>query len=160
MLFDVEADPGETKDLAAELPGEVTKLRTAHEAWFADVSSTRGFAPQRISLGSDEENPTTLTRQDWRGPQAGWTPKSVGHWEVEVEQHGSYALTVRYDAVPAEAQVRVAFAGKQFEQMVPAGSQQCTFDGVSIRPGAAKLEVTIEHSKGVVGATYVDVLRK
>ena len=25
-----------------------------------------------------------LSRQHWRGPKAGWTPESEGHWEVEV----------------------------------------------------------------------------
>ena len=35
-----------------------------------------------------------MSRQDWRGPQAGWTPTSIGHWEVDVHR----AVMVSIDA--------------------------------------------------------------
>jgi len=37
LLFDVAADPGETRDLAAEHPDVVEKLRRQYEDWFDDV---------------------------------------------------------------------------------------------------------------------------
>jgi arylsulfatase/arylsulfatase A len=36
-LFDIEADPGETADLAAEHPKIVAKMKQQYDAWFADV---------------------------------------------------------------------------------------------------------------------------
>ena len=36
-LFDLKADPGETRDVSAAHPGEVAKLRAAYDAWWADV---------------------------------------------------------------------------------------------------------------------------
>lgn len=92
MLFDLEADPNETKDVAAEHPKEVERLAAAYDAWFKDVSSTRGFAPPRIRLGTQPLD--VLTRQDWRGPKAGWGKDSAGHWEVEAEP-GEYEVTIR-----------------------------------------------------------------
>ena len=76
-LFDIVADPFEEKDLAAEKPEEVEKLKKEYEAWFADVTK-KGFAPPRIIVGSEKENPVRLSRQDWRGPKAAWTPESGG----------------------------------------------------------------------------------
>jgi arylsulfatase A-like enzyme len=92
-LFDLNSDPFEEKDLAVEKPEEVAALKDLHEHWFADVTK-KGFAPPRIVIGSKKENPVRLSRQDWRGPKAGWTPESEGHWEVEVAERGIYEFTV------------------------------------------------------------------
>ena len=47
------------------------------------------FQPVRIAIGGERENPTILTRQDWRGPRSGWGLNDQGHWEVEVSRSGS-----------------------------------------------------------------------
>jgi arylsulfatase/arylsulfatase A len=117
-LFDIQADPFEQTDLADKLPDEVAGLKREYEAWFADVTKN-GFAPPRIVLGSEKENPVRLSRQDWRGEKAGWAADSVGHWEVEFERAGRYELTarsvkefswtswiVKYDGRPAGEGVR------------------------------------------------------
>ena len=93
-LFDITTDPFEEKDLAADKPEEVAQLKKEYEAWFADVTK-KGFAPPRIVIGSEKENPVRLSRQDWRGPKAGWAPESEGHWEVRVERAGRYEVTIR-----------------------------------------------------------------
>src|SRR5207253_2093619 len=93
-LFDIENDPFEMKDLAAEKPDEVTQLKREYEAWFADVTR-RGFDPPRIVIGSEKENPVWLTRQDMRGPKAGWAADAEGYWEVKIERAGRYELTLR-----------------------------------------------------------------
>src|SRR5262249_47866159 len=81
-LYDMDSDPLEEKNLATVRPDLVEKMRAAYEAWFKDVGSTRGYAPPRIHLGSAEENPTLLTRQDCRVGKERWDPKDVGFWEV------------------------------------------------------------------------------
>ena len=54
-LYDLEADPSESRDLSAELPDVVADLRTRYEAWFADVKASRDFTPGRDpSRGSGE----------------------------------------------------------------------------------------------------------
>jgi arylsulfatase A-like enzyme len=92
-LFDIANDPFEERDLAAEKPEEVAKLKGEYAAWFDDVTK-KGFEPPRIIIGSEKENPVRLSRQDWRGPKAGWGPGSVGHWEVKVARAGKYKVTV------------------------------------------------------------------
>ena len=86
QLFDMQNDPYEMHDIAEQHPDIITVMKKSYEAWFKDVSGTRGFDPPRIVLGSAHENPTVLTRQDWRGPDASWGPKGLGFWEVQVER--------------------------------------------------------------------------
>lgn len=160
MLFDVLDDPGETRDLIGELPDEAARLRAAYDAWFDDVASTRGFAPQRLHLGTAEENPVTLTRQDWRGPQAGWAPNSVGYWEVEIVRPGDFDINCRFAPLDEPAIARLSIQGQQLETAVPAKSDSCTFSSVRLAAGAARLEPALTHSSGVAGATYVEVLRR
>jgi arylsulfatase A-like enzyme len=92
-LFDIPNDEFEQTDLATKLPDEVAKLKAEYEAWFVDVTK-KGFAPPRIIIGSEKEPAVRLTRQDWRGPKAGWAKDSVGHWEVTVSKAGKYQIKV------------------------------------------------------------------
>jgi len=92
-LFDLSTDPFEQTDLAAKLPDEVASLKHQYETWFADVTK-KGFDPPRIVIGNDKENPVRLSRQDWRGPNAGWEKDSKGHWLVRIEKDGMYRVTV------------------------------------------------------------------
>jgi arylsulfatase A-like enzyme len=92
-LFNLTDDPFETKDLAAEKPEEVARLKKEYEAWFDDVTKA-GFDPPRIVIGNEKENPVRLSRQDWRGPKGGWTPEAIGHWEIKIERAGKYKVTL------------------------------------------------------------------
>jgi hypothetical protein len=139
------------------MPAEVERLRRAYDSWFADVSSTRGYAAQRIYLGAPQQPLVTLTRQDWRGPAAGWTPKSVGHWEVEVTQAGNYDIEVRLAPIANAATLTLKLQDQQLERQLPATTQSYKFDAVPLSAGPGQLEVSIAHVGGVAGATYVDV---
>src|SRR5690606_34212517 len=131
-LYDIVADPGEQHDLAAGQPDEVARLRTAYDAWFADVTSTRGFEPLAIAVGSEAEPSVTLTRQDWRavGPTEGWGEDDLGVWVVDVRHPGEYDIEVdlpptgTFDVPVREQGGRVALTLGSLarEQTVPAGA--------------------------------------
>ena len=40
FLYDLEADPGESQDVAAEHPEVVARLKRLHASWRADVGLT------------------------------------------------------------------------------------------------------------------------
>ena len=84
-LYDMESDSGEKRNLAGSQAAVVSRLQREYEQWFEDVSSTRGYEPPRISLGTEHEDPVILTRQDWRVERNdGWSDRHLGFWEVEV----------------------------------------------------------------------------
>jgi len=54
--------PRRKKQCCQRYPEILAELKTAYDAWFDDVKSSRQFAPGYIHLGSDAENPAYLCR--------------------------------------------------------------------------------------------------
>ena len=93
-LYDIEADPSQRKDVSAEYPEVVTKLRAHYEPFWQSVSP-RLVRPANIDLGHPAHNPTELCSQDWymeKGyppcvfHQIEKLPKVIAPWLVEVKQ--------------------------------------------------------------------------
>lgn len=99
-LYDIQADPGQERDVAAEYPEVVARLRAAHEGWWAEISPGLDKHCPHI-LGNDHENPTRLDAMDvmgdiaWDQPHVREARKSMGTWAVEVERAGRYRFALR-----------------------------------------------------------------
>jgi arylsulfatase A-like enzyme len=156
-LYDLERDPGESRDLARENPEVVARLRTEYESWFRDVSGTRGFAPPRIRLGTPHEDPVVLTRQDWRGPRAGWAADSLGHWEVEVVESARYEVTLRMAAAQGAGEARFRLNGASLAAPIAKGATTCALGAASIPAGPGRLEAEVAVGDSTVGVHYVEI---
>jgi hypothetical protein len=130
-------------------------MKQGYEAWFRDVAATRGFAPPRIHLGSDKENPVVLTRQDWRGPKAGWAPKSIGHWDTRVEKAGAYEIKVIAPKDVNEALVSFDGDLKGKRCALANGAAMITLE---LPAGPLRLAPVI-NANDTVGARYLEVRR-
>jgi hypothetical protein len=125
------------------------------------VGKTRGFdPPPRIHLGSPRENPTLLTRQDWRGPRAGWSADSLGYWEVEVIRPGSYDVRLSFDAASTGRVARLSLRSEQREVKVRPGETGCRFEAVPLTPGPGRLEASITGEGSAVGVWSVEASRR
>lgn len=105
-LYDIEADPGQRQDIAQQRPEMVKRLRAEYEQWWAGVSQTHDRISE-IVLGSEHENPSTLTAYSWNnetGEQRDmpWAhahivagPNQNGYWWVDVAQAGTYEFRLR-----------------------------------------------------------------
>lgn len=158
-LYDLQSDPAEKNDIASQNPEMVRKLREEYGRWFADVSATRNFAPPRIHLGTEHEDPVTLTRQDWRGGRAGWDANSIGHWEVDVRRAGKYEITLRFRAARTAGEARFALNGTGVKQAFADGAQEVKVSGVTLAAGPGRLEAEVETGGTTAGVHYVDVKR-
>ncbi len=137
QLYDMQADPGETTDLADKLPEVVAELSRQYEAWFDDISSA-GLERRPIPVGYTAENPVTLPApqayfegglkfhngpgyaHDWL---TGWTDsQSRVQFELDVVTAGEYDVSLRYScpAAAAGSKVRVTLGGRSTEFAVPA----------------------------------------
>jgi len=159
LLFDMVRDPGETTDLAATHPQQVGGMRTAYETWFREVTSSLQAGAPRIQIGHAQENPAMLTRQDWRGPLAGWADDSIGHWDLDAAA-GRYDLRVRFAALATAAQLRVQVGGAARTVSLPAAATEHRFQDVAIPAGATRLEAVLDLDPGSRGVTHVEVLRR
>ncbi len=102
-LYDILADPGQRKNVAAANPDIVQRLRAHYEEWWRKVSR-RFDDVSHIVIGSDRENPSCLTGFDWLGARQRnpWNQGHVrsghvanGYWAVQVERDGTYEIALR-----------------------------------------------------------------
>lgn len=164
-LYDMKLDPYEQHDLAAQHPAIVQRLKDDYDRWFQEVSA-HGYPPARILLGTPHENPTVLTRQDWRGDRAGWDAKSLGHWEVNVVESGVYDITVHLPpALSAQekktgvSKVHFSWADVAISQEASVREEKLRFELVKLQKGVGRLEAWIDTGKEMLGAQFVEVQR-
>ncbi len=159
-LYDLKNDPAEKKNIADEHPEIVESLRKEYMAWFKDVSSTRGYFPPRIHIGTRHENPVILTRQDWRGPRVGWGNKSLGYWEVKVTHAGSYQIKLRFNRISEDCVAHFKLGDVSVKTDVVKGSSSCIVTPVNLPKGDARLEAWLAfEDDSTIGVNYVDVKR-
>lgn len=160
QLYDMIEDPYQLHDVADQHPDVVRTMRKGYEAWFKDVSATRGYDPPRIHLGAAQENPVLLTRQDWRGPKAGWKPKDLGHWEVQVARPGAYDVTLLFAPAAEPRTAQLALAGVKTTKPVSAKAERLTFESVNLPAGPGRLEAWLTQGQTTSGVLYVEVRRR
>jgi hypothetical protein len=130
-------------------------MREQYEAWYRDVTSTRNFEMPRIYVGAPEENPVLLTRQDWRGPRAGWAADSLGHWDLEIRRAGNYQARLIFPALRSASDVNLSMGAASAAGRAPAGAAEITLRLRDIPSGPARLQATAGDS----GVHYVDLMR-
>jgi arylsulfatase A-like enzyme len=159
QLFDLESDPWEEHDIAGDHPQLVERMHADYLAWFRDVSSAHGFDPVRIDIGGPREDPTILTRQDWRGPRAGWGPNDLGHWEVNVVRGGRFAITLRLMPRRFPTVAHLSLGGVERSLKLDAGATGCSFTDVPLAAGPGRLQAWVEGNRNTAGALDVTVRR-
>lgn len=99
-LYNVEDDPHQDNDVAAEHPEVVQQLRAHLDAWWDEVKGDV-LTPQRVILGSDSENPLLLCACEWldvfvdQQVQIRRGVRKDGSWHVTVAEQGTYAFELR-----------------------------------------------------------------
>jgi arylsulfatase A-like enzyme len=158
MLFDLGADPGEKNDVALEHGDVVDRLTRGYELWFEEMRKAREFAPPRIVLDPSQEDPVMLTRQDWRGPRAGWAKDSNGFWLVEVRKDTRYDVTLYFQPPGSPAKVTYTVSGRPTPVMVEADAKSVTLKSVPHGTGPGQLSASIATEKPY-GVDYIELRR-
>lgn len=63
-LYDIQQDPGQTKDLAGQYPEQVRKMRQFYEDWWAELEPTFAQTTE-IYVGHQKAPRVSLTAHDW-----------------------------------------------------------------------------------------------
>ena len=102
-LYDIQADPGQRDDVAADHPDVVARLSEGYERWWAKVSRQfDGTIP--ITVGADALETVVLNAHDWRNDpvECAWNQCQVragleanGYWEIDVAAAGRYQFELR-----------------------------------------------------------------
>jgi len=118
-LYDLAADPGETKNIAREHPEIVRQLRTEFLRWFHDATEGQTYEPVPIPVGDPAENPVeiqaswakldgdtiqyTFRGYDWDTIDAWSKPGEAATWQLDVLAGGRYEVTLSYGCSQATA---------------------------------------------------------
>lgn len=156
LLFDIESDPFEQKDLAEKMPEVVQEMKMAYQKWFRDVVGPRTVTPPRIVIGGKEAQHVVLTKQDWRGPKASWGPEGQGFWELKVAEEGKYDVTVHVPPKVRSGVVHMKAGGKDLVRRFE--GDKVVFEDVSFVPGNARLEAWLAGEASAVW--FVEVRKK
>lgn len=101
-LYEIASDPGQAKNIAAQHPEVVEKLKADYEAWWTRASAHQEYV--RIGIGSEHENPSRLNCMDWHGygaPNANNQEQirrgeiGNGFWALDVCRAGRYRFELR-----------------------------------------------------------------
>jgi arylsulfatase A-like enzyme len=159
-LYDLEEDPYEQRNIVDAHPDIARRMHEDYLAWFEDVSSTRGYSPVRMAIGSERENPAVLTRQDWRGPRAGWGPNDLGTWEVDVVRGGQFDVTIHMTPRRFPTVAHVSLGGASAQADLAAGAAEHTFGDLTLKAGPSRLEAWVEGNGASAGVLDVTVVRR
>ncbi|MDF1751675.1 MAG: arylsulfatase [Verrucomicrobiales bacterium] len=170
-LYDIEKDPAQRENLAAQNAEKVASLRAEYESFWKSVSPR--LKPVYIDLGSDAEELTVLCSQDWFMDRSNppWNfnsikklPKITKPWMVDIKQAGKYRLTLRQ--WPKEAgqavvgvKAKVEVAGREAEQNIEPGSTGVVFE-MDLPSGPTELWTYIYNEKGAAGGAYFTDVEK
>ena len=121
----------------------------------------KGFDPPRIIIGSEKENPVRLTRQDMRGPNAGWAAEAEGRWFVKIDRAGEYEVTVRGNTpfdnygIMVDGKMRM---DADFGLNRPAPGSKALSTRLALEAGDAELSATLRiGGKDRGAADYVEL---
>ncbi len=139
-LYDMNADPGETTNIADQHPDIVERLSQAYDEWWEDVASERGFVRPPTPVGYAAENPAhLLAMHAWPAGEieyqyggllndrlTNWTRvEDSVYWELEVVAGGTYeaSLLYRCPAADAGSRVRVSVGEQSVEATIDAAQK-------------------------------------
>lgn len=180
QLFDMRADPGQTKAVQDDYPEVAERLRAEYEKFWNDVSLEHDLTSYMI-IGSDEAPFVTLTSHDWLVESLPWNQPYVmvgafakrAHWAIEVEQAGVYEISLRRWPMEldlpindangfkgfdfTEARLRVGHIDTRME--IPADAHEVTFR-VELEAGVTELAPVFIGSENESTPFYAYVTHK
>jgi arylsulfatase A-like enzyme len=166
LLYDIEADPLERNDVAAEHPEVVKELWSYYEPYWQSV--VKGMTPVRLDLGNPTENPVELCSQDWYMPQGnppwnfgliGKLPRVTAPWMVDVKKAGRYRFTLRQypkladKPVKKTVRAKIEIAGQTKEVEVEPGTKGVVIE-MDLPAGETELVTYLYDEKGEAGGAY------
>jgi hypothetical protein len=152
-LYDLKADPEQSRNVAAEHSDVLARMRAHYSGWWSEIEpGLKNYVP--ITIGSDRENPVRLTSSDWQDVYCD-NPNCVGDggpegaprgapWNVWVEKDGEYEIALRRWPVEQDLALSAPLAARKLTVAeMPAGKAMPIAEGrltVANNEAARKVE--------------------
>jgi hypothetical protein len=154
-LYNMQEDPGQRNNIAAQHPGIVQNLEQAYEVWWQDVSGRAGDY-SRFIVGSAHQKTTILTSHDlhsetdypaWNQEMVRAGNKVNGFWALEAAEAGRYEIKLR--RYPMESRLALTAIAPQGE-IVPGGRPYRPGEALPIKSGRIIID-SIPYEKEAQG---------
>ncbi len=139
-LYDIKNDPHEVHNIADKHPEIVESMRSETEAWFADVSSSRGFVTSPITLGVKEQNRLSLP----------FFNRNDHGWPMRVVNQGPYTITVQSvqsQLFPDGGNICIQFGEQTFKQSIEQEMKEMIFRDIKVDTGSYYFTIYTEGYK-------------
>jgi len=158
-LYDMLNDPLEMSDVAGQNPDIVDQLKKVYGDWFEDVSTERpdNYQPPRIIVGSPEQNPVVLTRQDWRSNTSWGVKNANGFWMLNIVESAEYDVKVRIQEHGGSGKAVMQCGDQRYEQPLELKQRELTFNKIKLPAGDVNLQLDIQTGKKTIGPWQVEV---
>ncbi len=156
-LYDLDADPKQKNDLAAQFPEVLKRLRDEYENFWNDVSQEHDMTSYMV-IGSDHSPIVSLSSHDWLIDMLPpWHQNHVRNgdvakesfWAIEVERDGEYEISLRRWPVEADKAINDGTYGKAYNYQkarLKIGEVDVTKD---ITNGAKEVTFRVSLKKGI-----------
>lgn len=175
QLYDLQADPGETKNVASQYPEKVSELRGEFLRWFQDVTDGQVYQPAAIPVGDEQEPEVELQPSwailkgddleysfdgyDWDTIDNWKTNSDTATWQLDVQKPGRYVVELSYGfrAEPLETgKLQVAVGDQKLGCELPMSTSQNVFlkqlvGTLDLKAGKQTLRVQAADSGGIPG---------
>ncbi|QDT43327.1 Arylsulfatase [Gimesia alba] len=174
-LYDLQADPGETKDVSRQYPEVASRLRNEFLRWFDDVTEGQVYQPAAIPVG-DSEEPVVELQPSWailKGEGLeysfdgydwdtidGWKSNAgTASWQLDVLKPGRYAVELSYgyrDASPAAGSLEILVGKTKLNCELPMSTSRNVFlkqtvGTLELKAGQQTLTVQAANDGGIPG---------
>ena len=157
-LFDVEKDPTERVNLAADYPEIVEELLATYESWFDEVTEERDAKGiERIHLGHPSAKNVNLSRFDWGGPRV-ISRNQLGHWRVKTHA-GLYNVSFDLPEVGSDGVAHLKYGDLHLKKPIRKGQKKVSFDRVRLPAGEGNFHAYFKTDRLAEGPLFVDVMK-
>ena len=142
-LYHIDNDPYEQNNISQQHPEITQLLKEEFDTYLEEGLSRWPELHPRIAIGTAEENPVILNRNDAKGSGGIWRQDQVfGYWDVDVTQGGNYDLEVHFfETVEQEGKlyIRIGPMQRTMDNDDPDASM-LRFENVPLIPGEFMVE--------------------
>lgn len=158
-LYHLPSDPFEEKNLSRTNPELVASLKKDMDSLYTDINATPYLTPRRLAIGSEKENPVTLSRSDWSSVSLyNWRAENAtGYWTITIQQDGYYNFKPMTMApLPKGTRVTVRLGQTQRSLLTQQETRSPIIKDIYLKKGDYNLEAWFENAKGVTGPFYLE----
>ena len=96
-LYDLDADPYEQNNINTQFPEITQSLKTEFDTYLEEATTNWPNLHPRIAIGTTQENPVILNRNDAKGSGGIWRKDQIyGYWDVAITSTATYDIDVYF----------------------------------------------------------------